>query len=209
MSESNSGPDIFGLFKRIFPDKKEDSKFTGKQALEKFRLLAAAGPEGQTSRVTYGNGSVVILNQFPPGTILRERFYHQPTDTVQYIWWCIGEFDENKRQLTLFNADINKIGMPEYLHPDPTLTVFVRQVRANTPNGNVEYELGSQPGILIDLHLRQIGRGNVVKSYQESAGKRQTEQIDVIEFGTRVRQTRPERKTGLSELKPALLPSTP
>lgn len=206
MSESNSGPDIFGLFKKIFPDKKEGPKFTGKQALEKFRLLAAAGPEGQTPRVTYGQGSVVILNQFPPGTILRERYYHQPSDTVQYIWWCIGEFDKYKQQLTLFNADINKIGMPEYLHPDPALTVTIRQVRANTPNGNVEYQLGSQSGILIDLHLHQIGKG-IVKSYQESAGRRHTEQIDVIEFGTRVRQTRPERKPGLSELKPAPLPS--
>lgn len=110
--------------KRNEKDKHKEQGFTAEQAIEKFRLLSAAGPEGQEPIVSFQEGNTIDLadqKRFPPGTILRETFYPDPDrDPVfvvreeidgelvsedidhgppgpLYFWYCLGSFSKEKR----------------------------------------------------------------------------------------------------------------
>ena len=194
------------VIKDMLPTRKteqSDQQFGKKEALERFTLVATAGPEGQIPAATYGEGSTAVLSKFPPGTIFREEFTDE--GKTRFNWWCVGEFDKEKKLLSLFDAsDFNSdIGMHITQEQIPRLGIVLRQVLAETKHGEVEYEVGEQGGILVDVWLRQRPAYKTSSFWQDLPEKRQTVKIDLIKYGTPVKERKEERVPGLTQLEPA------
>lgn len=190
---------------RAFLEKKQAPHgFTRDNAVEKFRLVAAAGSDGQEPILFFEKGSTLVLNDFPPGTILREKYVDSgPREKICYIWWCVGDHDEENKTLEIFDAFGKGLSRSSSVLPNiPLLGAIKRRLISERSDGDVDYKVG-KPGILIDLVLKHRDSGYDGRpGWKKLPETRHTIKIDVIEYGTRVKGKKEgEAPEGLEKLR--------
>jgi len=175
-------------------------RFTGDNAIERFKLVAAAGSDGQEPIHSFEKGSSLILSDFPPGTILREKCFDSEHEEISYIWWCVGDYDKEKGVLEIFDANSTKLNpSSSVLLNVPHLRVIKRRLISERRNGEVDYKVG-EPGSLVDFHLKN--GYDTHPQWRRFPEARTTLKIDVIEYGTKVKEEKKGRVSrGLRKLQ--------
>lgn len=177
--------------KRVFEKKPTTPSFTRADAIERFKLVAASGPEGQEPVHSFEEGSVVVLNQFPPGTILREKAENE--GKTEYHWWCIGSYDSERKQVTAYDASAPRMDYrSSVLSQSPNLGAITRRANSQNEKGDIDFKVGAK-GMLVDLFLSHEAKYAVHPFWSKLPEKRHTVKIDVIEYGTKVKKKKEKR----------------
>lgn len=196
---------------KIFPEP-EPNDFTADDALERFVMLAGAGADGQNPVATYGDGTEVILNNFPPGTLLRETTVIKVPDQdlvgAEYVWWCVGNFHQQEGVLHLYDAysvimDEAVSGPVLLLAED--MMACERRIAADR-KGVVAKEIKDVDGrgTFFDMHLASQVEYARREDLQRLPDIRHTVEVDVMDMGTPVRSLEPRdvRRLGRLRLAP-------
>lgn len=209
MSEEDHGLEkyvsMFSHRIKEFRGKKPKEEFTAGKALERFKLLSAAGQEGQEPKATFGKGSVLVLSdqeRFPPGTILRET-YERDGD-LHYGWYCLGDFNKEIGALTLFESAPWHDGdntspvyiLYEQISPERHSTFVEHKIMAKDKKA-IELTVSSGTTIHDETEFMQriLRRG---ENFADNATK-----IDIITFGKKIKEEVKEKSSvGLKQLVP-------
>jgi hypothetical protein len=188
---------FFGLIKKVLKiERAKDAGFSEKDALAQFQMVATAGPTGQVPATEYGAGNTVIMNRFPPGTILRERCINLDKSDDQYFWWCVGQADKKTGKMGFYMAEGSQ-AFEEFLGGE--LKVVDKGMQSTSNNKNVEFEVGPW-GTVIDLWMHQ-NIDSFPADLQENMLKmkdtRRTVRIDLMKWGTPVKEERKENVPGV------------
>lgn len=196
-------------FKGLFQKKENASpRFSKEQATEQFTLLSAAGPEGQVSLANYQDGSTVMLNQFPPGTIIREKISDVGYDGVlnePYLWHCIGDFDPTKKSIDVFSAIGSDETHSSTFRLSPHAIVTEKKFLSNNNNGSIEFTIGD-PGIMNDIWIHQnplFFSERVRDRVLRSPESRKTLEVAVMKWGTPIKTPSFEKSKSIHSLQPA------
>ncbi len=237
MTEEGNGLEKYtSMFSRKlkeFRGRKSKEQFTRERALEKFRLLSAAGPEGQEPKATFRKGSTLVLSdqgRFPPGTILRETYDRtvefsalrdengeilpvaRDTSGPYYLFYCLGDFNRESGNLTIFESAVlvdnkNNNTSPVYVlyeQPSPEKATTLVPHQINAGDKKaVEFTVGSGTTIHSETDFMKK-----VYTRQNGMFLANSIQVDVMMFGKKVKQEVKERKpAGLKQLIPQRTPS--
>lgn len=176
--------------KDFFEKKQKPQRFTRDNAIEKFKLVAAAGSDGQEPIHSFEEGSTLILSDFPPGTILREKWANTEgsQEKNNYLWWCVGDYDEESRVLEIFDAHGKGLKSSSSAFPAiPFLGVLRRKLTSDKKSGDIPYKIGNQ-GIITDFCLSQNPRYDKHPFWNKMPETRHTIKVDVIEYGTKEKE---------------------
>lgn len=170
------------------------------QVLEKFRLMGATGSEGQAPVASYGEGSTVILTDFPKGTILREKFINDDMPGEEnYVFWYVGGIDDKTGKFKLFDHNHPRLNRTlPYIVNAPKAGCLKREFEVDKAK-RLEFEVG-QPGTMLDLSFRR----HPAEWFNQMYKKRSSLTVDVMEFGKRVKQdVKEKQRQPLGQLVPA------
>lgn len=160
-------------FTRRISRKEKSSGFTLTDAIERLRLFAEAGPDGQQSIAEYQVGSTVTLSEFLPGTILRE-IIRCKDDCEVSVFWCIGEFDKENAQLTIYNVIPRSA---QTLAWKENMQVFANKLNTVSPsNGHIVYTVDGNSELF------------VIARNAKPDPERFTKSVDLMQYGTPARE---------------------
>lgn len=184
--------------------KNEVGQFTFDQALERFKLLSSVGAEGQQILATFKSGSTIILSDYFPGTIIREKIEDMETQTrprrVWYMFWCIGNSDQSSVQVfrsastldpenPVYKIDVSEKGWG----------VSIIQAKIISPKGlgRVEFKVLEAAGTILDKTLPP----------NNYAATRSTLQLDILQMGKRVAEKKDLPESSATQWIPGFQPS--